>query len=182
MDFKSPSDWSLTEQIPERDWDIQRWVATKGVAVAINDVCDPNQHSPRTRDVHTDIGMVGIAVVPMKIAQSDGAADEIVGTIHFERQDKLRPAEFELKSFQILAGQIAVTFANSRRQTMMEQALNALQNEFRIVAPDRRVVFQNRAADESDGLNSPNPNDGSFQRGVPTIFENAVITDAAETQ
>ena len=181
MDFKSPSDWSLTEQIPERDWDIQRWVATKGVAVAINDVCDPNQHSPRTRDVHTDIGMVGIAVVPMKIAQSDGAADEIVGTIHFERQDKLRPAEFELKSFQILAGQIAVTFANSRRQTMMEQALNALKNEFRIVAPDRTVVFQNRAAEESDRFRSVIPDDGSSDRSNPAIFSSPVIDDAAQT-
>ncbi|MBC7816413.1 MAG: GAF domain-containing protein, partial [Planctomycetaceae bacterium] len=186
LEFNYRTDFPLERDSPERDWDIQQWVAIKGETVAVDDASSEKHHSPRTNSQYVvTIGMKGIAVVPMKVVRSAENFEEILGTIHFERQDKRRPTEVELRSFEILAGQIAVAFDHARRQTMLEQALNALKNEFRIVSPDRRIVFENCAAAEVDGHQSflwqdPNPNHSDQAGGQR--FDRDVIDDAARKQ
>ncbi|MEI8379202.1 MAG: ATP-binding protein [Planctomycetota bacterium] len=182
FDFNYPTDLPLNRTAPSCDLDIQQWVAILGDAVAVDDASSAKQVSPRTNSVHVvAIGMKGIAVVPMKVIRTAGQSEEILGTIHFERKDKLRPTLVELRSFEILAGQIAVAFDHARRQTMLEQALNALKNEFRIVSPDRRIVFENSAAANADGRRGDRwvfPISPQSDSKVEERFDSDVIDDA----
>lgn len=184
--FDYRTDFPLDREMFERDWDIQQWVAIKGVTVAVDDASSGGQHSRTTNwEQARAIKMKGMAVVPMKVVRAGGSTEEIFGTIHFERNDRMRPTEIELRSFEILTGQIAVAFDHARRQTMLEQALNALKNEFRIVSPDRRIVFQNRAASDVDGRESPLWHYPISTQSGPLSaqrFDRAVIDDAATRQ
>jgi len=182
MGFNYPTDYLLDRSSPQADWDIQQWVAIKGVTAAVPDASSSVQVNPRTNsDPVQRIGMKAIAVVPVKVARWGADTEEILGTIHFERKDKQLPSEAELRSLEILAGQIATAFDHARRITMLEEALNALEAEFRIVSPDKRVVFLNRAA----AMGAPTygwhyPITVSASRTSIPVFERQVINDAAK--
>jgi signal transduction histidine kinase len=151
LDFTFQTDFPLDPTTPEADWDVQQWVAIKGQAVAIDDASSPFQRSPRTNtEQAAKIQMKGIGVVPLIIKRSGCRPHEILGTIHFERHDRERPTRLEMRYFGILAGQIAVAFDQACRETMLEEALNALPSPFRIVSMDNRVMFRNRAAQTED--------------------------------
>ena len=150
LDFRVRTNHSMYPTIQEKDWDVQQWVAIKGQSIAISDATSTEQRSPRTdTDIATCLQMRGIGVVPL-IVERPGARREILGTIQFERIDRERPPQYEMESFEILASQIAVAFDQGCRETMLEEALNALTSPFRIVSIDRRVVFRNRAAQRDD--------------------------------
>ena len=181
--FNFQTDYPLDRCSPEDRWDIQQWVAIKGVTVAVPDASSPEQINPRTNTDHVrQIDMKAIAVVPIRVKR-EGVPDEILGTIHFKRQDMQLPSEVELRSLEILAGQVATAFDQARRITMLEQALNVLEAEFRILSPDRRVVFHNRAAAKTDGASSASwqyPISLPVGGKAATPLQHDVIEDAAK--
>lgn len=154
-DFVFRTEYSLDLSPPEELWDVQKWVAIKGVTVAIRDASDSSQFSPGTQWQKVRlIGMKAIVVVPIKLSRrtQQGTVDEILGTIHFERQDKELPSPEEIKLFEILASQIAVAFDQARRTTLLEQTLHRLDDPIRVLAAnEHEVIFRNRAAATIDG-------------------------------
>ena len=152
LGFNFPTDYLLDRNSPESQWDIQQWVAIKGTTETVPDAISPEQVNPKTNQAGQLIEMEAITVVPLKLERQNGHLDEILGTIHFERIDKQLPSDAELRSFEILAGQVAVAFDQARRLTMLERALQVLEDQFRILAPDGRVVFRNDAAAKADGI------------------------------
>lgn len=145
FEFDYETNYPLDVAPPDADWDIQQWVAIKG-RTAVADASDPAQVAPRTNARPGQrIGMKGIAVVPILLKRFGTV--ETLGTLHFEREDKRLPSQEEQRLFEILASRVAVAFDQARRMTMLEQAIQELDDDICILSRDRRVVFRNHRAE-----------------------------------
>jgi len=162
FDFNFETDYPLDRNTSQDDWDIQQWVAIKGESKVVRDA-RLKQDNPKTNDEQAkSIEMQAIAVVPLRLERQGGVVSEVIGTIHFERMDKSLPSVAELRSFEILAGQIAVAFDQARRTTMLERSLQVLEDEFRIYSPNGGVLYRNGPAAKKDGV----PEGNSWQYPV----------------
>jgi signal transduction histidine kinase/CheY-like chemotaxis protein len=140
-DFNLVTSFSLTDSLPEEEWDIQRWVVVKRQYVRVANAADQAQRSPRTQhEKVTALGMKGIAVVPMIVG------DKVIGTIHFERRDRAEPTKLDCDLFQELATQIGVAIHQGQRFTLYYQSLMHLTDAVWIVDPQGTITFRNKAA------------------------------------
>lgn len=139
IDF--PTSVPLTGSEKERDWDVQRWVVTKNRTCVIPNASSPAQHSPRTQqECCQRVCMRAIAVVPMTIE------DRVIGTIHFENEDKVVPSQAIRQLMEVLAQQLAALFYSATRITLLQESLQQLDDEIVIVDPRRDAMFINTKA------------------------------------
>ncbi|MCY2963073.1 MAG: sensor histidine kinase [Planctomycetota bacterium] len=151
FDFFMPTDFQLDTTSPDASLDVQQWVALKGKPALIRDATDPMQQSPCAQLRQADsLQMYGIAVVPINLASPGGEIVETIGTLHLERKDKIVPGEAETRALGTLAGQLALVFDQARRENLLESALDQVDNAFRILSRDSRVLYRNRSAAQLD--------------------------------
>jgi signal transduction histidine kinase len=138
----------LAESAPEQ-WDVQQWVVHRGELCVVADACCPRQQTPTTQHEHARrLGMQAITVVPMNLR------NEVLGTIHFEREDRAVPPKWECDLFETLADQLAVALHQANRLNLLQRAVAGLTDQVRIIDPNGRVIFLNDAA-ASDGPSPP---------------------------
>lgn len=181
FDFRT--DYPLDPYSDRSTWDIQQWVAILGTMASVPDASSPTQVCPRTQSEHVvRIRMKAICVVPIKLRRRGNHDVEVLGTIHLERHDKRPLSDDEISSCEILANQLAVTFDQARRLSMLEQSLRVLDEDFRVVSPAGRVVFRNHPGSDPQA----EPAGWSFpistvnRRTVPPRLEPDVVADAAQ--
>ena len=149
MDFNYDTNYSLLkEDLPEKeeDWDVQPWVIKKNNIAVIPNASSEKQKNPSTQSKYVkNIGMKAITVVPIRIKDQ-----KAIGTIHFEKSNKGVPNSDEIELFTIFAGEVAIIFRHAERLTLLQTALDALDDEVRIVNPRAGVLFKNKAACEND--------------------------------
>lgn len=149
-DLVPVADFKLERSADARTWEIQQYVAITGNSCVLEDATAPPKvgEPDRNRDQARHLNMRGIAVVPLKLMRGDGEPVEILGTIHIERHDKNPMDSVELHSIEILAGHTATAFDSTRKLNLLEQAVETLADEFRVLGPQGRVLFQNQAAEK----------------------------------
>ncbi len=151
--FKDRTNCPLVPGVTGGKPDIQAWVVLNRQSAVVPDAAQPGDSEFVTNvDQAEEIHMRGIAVIPIQLTEEGGRnpVQEILGTLHVERNDGQPPGNLEVRSLEILAGQIASVFDQERRRAMLEQALEQVDSEFRLVARNGRVLYRNRAAAIAD--------------------------------
>lgn len=143
-----PTRRSLTEK-PTLNWDVQPWVVHHKLPCVVPDASNPDSlpGGPTTQDDNCRaLGMKAIVVVPLIVC------GEVLGTIHIERKDQKVPSQAELELLEILSDELALAFSLAKRLTLLQEAINNLPDEVRIIDLRRAVVFHNsNAADVYGG-------------------------------
>ena len=151
LNFQDRTQYPLGEPNAGEMPDVQRWVVLRRCTVAIADATHEDHPDVRiNREQAIQLRMKGIAVIPIVLLGPRGEVVEVLGTLHVEREDGGKPGEPELKSLQILAGQMATVFDQARRTDLLEQALDRVDTQFRLFSQDARVIYRNLAASKSD--------------------------------
>lgn len=150
-DIDFPTDYPLDSRSNEDEWDIQQWVVIKGQATSVADASCESQIRPRTQHENVKrLGMKGICVVPMTVRRKGVPNEEVIGTIHLEKTDKLPLSADEIGLSEQFASQLAVVLDQARRMSMLERSLGELDDRISIVSPQGRVIFRNRAGMDSN--------------------------------
>jgi signal transduction histidine kinase len=141
-DFDRPTDFPLT------DSDVQAWVCREKKPAVITDVRHPIQDGFTVQnDLADSLGMEAVTIVPMLDDNT------VLGTLHFERADKKLPDNEELELYAIFAGQAAALFRQAQRLTLLQGAVDALDDSIAVLAPNNRLLFMNKTAAQSmDGV------------------------------
>ena len=140
-EFHYRTNYALNDDTPLEQCDIQSWVVRMGEICVVRNASSPSQVNPTTNwRMAAEMGIKAIAVVPMTIG------DEVIGTIHLERQDREVPSSAECDLFRTLAGQIASVFHQAKRLMLLQQSVSVLTDKIRIVDAQRRILFLNQAA------------------------------------
>jgi signal transduction histidine kinase len=151
LNFRDRTRYPLSEPKAGEKPDVQRWVVLRRCTVAIADATREDHPDVRiNRQQAIQLRMKGIAVIPIVLLGPQGEVVEVLGTLHVEREDGGKPGEPELKSLEILAGQMATVFDQARRTDLLEQALDRVDTQFRLFSQDARVIYRNLAASKSD--------------------------------
>ncbi len=158
IDF--PTNLSLVDSDEEKTWDIQRWVWFHKKPKAIRDAANPSKDEPKTQAQKClALGMTGFAVVPLLVQSGVDQEHEVLGTLHVERLNGLKPGESEIELLVVLAAQIASALHLCRRLTFLRRSLDNLPGRVRIVDPLQRVLFANlpeaNAREITNGWRSP---------------------------
>ncbi|NIA12596.1 MAG: GAF domain-containing protein [Nitrospiraceae bacterium] len=140
-EFHYKTNYALNDGAPIEQCDVQPWVVRKGEICVVRDASSSGQVNPATNWRRAaEMGMKAIAVVPMRIG------DEVIGTIHLERQDREVPSSAECDLFRTLASQIAAVFHQAKRLMLLQQSVSVLTDKIRIVDAQRQILFLNQAA------------------------------------
>lgn len=143
FNFDAGTNYSLTERKSIKKRDIQAWVVLKEKMCVLKNGQDRKQENPKSNvEQAKRLRMLAVTVVPMMVGK------EVIGTIHFERQDKREPSEAERNLFTTFAGQLAVIFHQAKRMTLLQRSMSVLKDQIRIVDSCRKVLFLNTAAAE----------------------------------
>ncbi len=126
--------------------DIQVWTVVRRSAHSVADAGNPSQESPATQSrLCKEIGMKGVIVVPL---ESKGG---VLGTLHLERLDGHVASSREQDVIVDLGRQLGLLCEQAQRLSSLRRALDSLDDEFRLLASDGRVVFLNEAAGAAVG-------------------------------
>jgi signal transduction histidine kinase len=145
--FDSPTNFLIDDKQPLAECDIQPWVVRKRELKVVADACNPDQKNPKIQLAQAKrIGMGAIAVVPMI------AGGEVLGTIHFERENREPPEKWEQDLFKVFAGQMATALQQARKLTLLEGSIRNLPNRLAILGPDEEHLYSNASDAEFCGL------------------------------
>jgi signal transduction histidine kinase/PAS domain-containing protein len=141
-----PSVGSQTNyELRDESSDVQTWVVMTGQVAEVPDAPNwPNTPFKINRTQVERLGIKAFTVVPLTTGNT------VIGTLHIERADKAPLDRHELHLYQILAGHIAGVFKQAQRLDLLHAAVEALEDEIRILDPRFNMVYVNAAAVESD--------------------------------
>ena len=109
----------------------------KKQTVCISDAHSPDQRDPSVNWTEVQSDMKAITVVPMR------TETEVLGTIHFERNDKQTPSDTEQTLMERFAGQLAFILQQAQRIVLLQGALDAIDDTVQIIRPDNTILFLN---------------------------------------
>lgn len=138
-DFDRPTDFPIS------DTDVQAWVCREKKPAVIADCRALAPEEYTLQKGAERLGMEAVTVVPML------NEDEIIGTLHFERADRKLPGNEELELYEIFARQAAVILRQAQRLTLLQGAVDALDDRIAILAPNNRLLFLNKTAAQQRG-------------------------------
>ncbi len=141
LDFRDPTNYPL--RVPRAD--VQAWVvANKQIAI----IDEAAEWYGKEFDINVSqsvaLGMKAFTVVPMI------TGDVVIGTIHIEREDREPPVQIEQELYLLLAGHIAGVCRQAQRLEMLQNVVEASDDEIRIADPTFRLVYLNRAAHDRE--------------------------------
>lgn len=126
--------WPLSEPTA----DLQPYV----VHTRIHRIVPDASKEPLTdKSVVESTGMQGLAVVPML-----NRANDVIGTIHVEREDGQAPAEKAVQDLLDFARQLAIAIEQSLRINALQSTLDTIPEPVAITDIDQRVIYANRPA------------------------------------
>lgn len=166
-DFKHPKTYRIDpDTLSSFPLDAQQWVAKHRLPIVV-----PDTKSLAIEGVYSNseqaalTGIKAFAVIPMQIE-----ANDVIGTIHFERGDRSLPTDEEVSLMLSLSKQLALFIEQKRRETLLEQALNAIDAPIRILDSQIRSLFTNTAAaqyfDEIEGWHSSGQAQCNFHKTI----------------
>lgn len=160
IDF--PTEMPLSNGTRPEFWDVQHWVVRHKRQCIVANASDPHfpPDGPTTQwEKCSALGMQAIAIVPLL---ENG---EVLGTLHVERTDKKPPPKAEQELLDILGAELALAFAQAKRMTLLQGAINNLPDEVRILNRQKEIVFQNSASAAAYGGTAGWLNDPVAYRG-----------------
>ncbi|MGD2091585.1 MAG: GAF domain-containing protein [Candidatus Aminicenantes bacterium] len=123
----------------ESDKNIQPWVVKNKKSYTLHDALNDQLAN---NDLAKRAKVRGAGIVPMMVE------DEVVGTLHFEREDKQPPGKEEMELFDKFANQLAATVKQGQRLAMLRDALHAIDNPIILHDVIGNVLFLNQLASE----------------------------------
>ena len=112
--------------------------------------------------------------------------DEVIGTMHIERDDKELPNHSEMESLTLFAQPVAVTMNATQELDALEEALHQQKEKVVVCDVQGKAHFANRIASESYNLDlgwQTGPNRSKSWMGPETqqAFDNALRSQAKHT-
>ena len=149
--------------------DIQAYVVFTGQPFV---TADSGKEEMTNKVVVQATGMKGLAIVPML-----NYLDQAIGTLHVEREDKLKPSPEEVNVLLDFGRLVATAIEQAERENLLQTTLDKIPNPVVIVDPLKRVRFANRPAASEWSLQSgwqERSSLGSPLQAVPPLVNTSI--------